>query len=72
MSPTRKDPITDQDKKNIGLNKYQFLTPDVPTFLPGNKRLLNEENDKILKLQILQNLKNMIRQILNETILLQI
>ena len=28
----------------MGLNKYQCLTPDVPTFLPGNKRLLNKEN----------------------------
>ena len=29
----------------MGLNKYQCLTPDVPTFLPGNKILLNKEND---------------------------
>ena len=29
----------------MGLNKYQCLTPNVPTFLPGNKILLDEEND---------------------------
>ena len=29
----------------MGLNKDQCLTPDVPPFIPGNKRLLNEEND---------------------------
>ena len=29
----------------MGLNKYQFLTPNVPPFLSGNKRILNEEND---------------------------
>ena len=29
----------------MGLNKYQCLTPDVPTFLPGNKILLNKKND---------------------------
>ena len=27
------------------LNKYQCLTPNVILFLPGNKILLNEEND---------------------------
>ena len=27
------------------INKYQCLTPDVPTFLPGNKILLNKDND---------------------------
>ena len=26
------------------LNKDQCLTPDVPPFIPGNERLLNEEN----------------------------
>ena len=30
----------------MGLNKDQCLTPDVPPFLPGNKILLNEENDE--------------------------
>ena len=29
----------------MGLNKYQFLTPNVPPFLSGNKRLLNKDND---------------------------
>ena len=31
--------------KKMGLNKYQCLTPDVPPFVPGNKTLLNEDND---------------------------
>ena len=44
MSPLRKYPITNQDKKIIGLNKYQWLTPDVPPFIPINKILSNEEN----------------------------
>ena len=44
MSPLIKDPITNQDK-NMDINKYQCLTPDVPQFLPGIKRLLNEDND---------------------------
>ena len=29
----------------MGLNKYQCLTPYVSPFLPGNKRLLNKDND---------------------------
>ena len=29
----------------MGLNKDQCLAPDVLLFHPGNKRLLNEEND---------------------------
>ena len=45
MSPPRKDPIPNQDKTIIGLEKYQFLISDVTTFLPGNKPLRNEEND---------------------------
>ena len=40
-----KYPIPNQDKKIMGLNKYQCLTTDIPPFLPGNKRLLNEGND---------------------------
>ena len=45
LSSLRKDPITNQDKQIMRLNKYQFLIPNVLTFLPGYKRLLNEEND---------------------------
>ena len=45
MSPLRKDPIPKQDKKIMRFNKYQCLTPDLPPFIPGNKILLNEEND---------------------------
>ena len=29
----------------MGINKYQCLTPDVPQFHPGNKRLLDKDND---------------------------
>ena len=42
MSPLRKDTIPNQDKKIMGLNKDQCLTPDVPQFIPGNKILLNK------------------------------
>ena len=49
MSPLRKDPIQNQDKTIMGLNKYQCLTPDVPPFIPGNKRLLNGKNDDNLE-----------------------
>ena len=45
MPPLGKDPIPNQDKKIMGLNKDQCLTPDVPQFIPGNKILLNKEND---------------------------
>ena len=45
MSSLRKDPITNQDKQIMRINKYQFLIPNILTFLPGYKRLLNEEND---------------------------
>ena len=31
--------------KNMGLNKDQCLTPNVPPFIPGNIILLNEVND---------------------------
>ena len=71
MSTTRKDPIINHDKTIIGLKKYQCLTPDVPPFFPGNKRLLNWEMMIILKLQILHNLKKMIRHILIKMIILQ-
>ena len=39
LSPFRKYQFPNQDKKFIGLNKYQCLIPDVPPFLPGNKIL---------------------------------
>ena len=29
----------------MGINKDQWITPDVPTLFTGNKILLNEEND---------------------------
>ena len=45
MSPPRKYPIKNQDKNIIGLKKDQWLTPEVPLFLPGNKSLRNKEND---------------------------
>ena len=45
FSPLRKYPIPNQDRKIMGLNKYQCLTLDIPPFIPGNKILLNEDND---------------------------
>ena len=29
----------------MGLNKYQWLTPDVLSFLPGNKKLVSKDID---------------------------
>ena len=37
LSPLRKDPIPNHDKKFMGINKYQYFTPDVPPFLTRNK-----------------------------------
>ena len=45
MSPPRKDPIPNQDKNNLGIQKYQYLTPHVSPFLTGLKSLRNETND---------------------------
>ena len=45
MSTPRKYHIPNQDKIVIGLKKYQYLTPDVPPFLPGSKALINEWNN---------------------------
>ena len=45
MSPPRKDPIPNQDKKNLGLKKDQCLTSDVPPFIPGKKSPINKENN---------------------------
>ena len=64
MSPLRNYPITYHDLK-IGLNKYQCLTPDVPPFLPGNKILLNEENDDNPETTHTSQSENMRRHILN-------
>ena len=36
-SPPRKDPITNQDKNTLGIEKYQSLPPHVPKFPPGFK-----------------------------------
>ena len=44
-SPPRKDPIPDQDKNNLGLQKEQCLPPHVPPFPPRFKSLRNEAND---------------------------
>ena len=44
-SPPRKYPIPNQDKNNLGLQKYQCLPPHVPPFPPGFKSLRNEAND---------------------------
>ena len=44
-SPPRKDPIPNQDKNTLGIQKYQCLSPHVPPFPPGFKLLRNEAND---------------------------
>ena len=71
LSPLIKDPTPNQDTKLMGLNKYQCLTLFLPPFLSVNKILLNAEMMIILKLQILHNMKKMIRHILVKMILLQ-
>ena len=45
MSQLRNDPNPNHNTKIIEINKYQCVTPDVPPFIPGNKILLNKEND---------------------------
>ena len=45
MSPPRKDPIPNQDKNNLGLQKYQCLPSHVPPFYFGFKSLINKAND---------------------------
>ena len=42
--PPRKDPITNQDKNNLGLQKYQWLPPHVTPFPTGFKSLRNKKN----------------------------
>ena len=42
MSPPRTDPIPNQDKSNLGLQKYQCLPSHVPPFSSGIKSLRNE------------------------------
>ena len=44
-SPPRKDPIPNQDKNTLGLQKYQCLLRKVPPFPPRFKSLKNEAND---------------------------
>ena len=70
LSPLRKDPIPNHETLIIGLYKDQCLTPDVPTFLPGNKIILNENDDNPETTDNLQY-ENLIYHILNELILLQ-
>ena len=45
MSPTRKDPIPNQDTNTLVLQKYQCLPSHVPPFYSGIKSLRNEAND---------------------------
>ena len=45
MLPPRKDPIPNQDKNSLGLQKYQCLPPHVPPFPPGFISLRKKEND---------------------------
>ena len=44
MSPPRMDPIPNQDKDTLGLQKYQCLPSDVPQFSSGFKSLRNKAN----------------------------
>ena len=44
-SPPRKDPIPNQYKNNLGIEKYQSLPPHLPKFPPGFKSLRNEADD---------------------------
>ena len=44
-SPPRKDPIPNQAKNTLGIEKYQSLSPHVPEFTPGFKSLRNEADD---------------------------
>ena len=45
MSAPRKDPIPDQDKNTLGLQKYQCLPSHVPPSSYGFKSLRNKAND---------------------------
>ena len=42
MSPPRKDPIPDQDKNTLSIEKYKILPPHAPPFPPGFKSLRNK------------------------------
>ena len=44
-SPPRKDPIPNQDKNTLGIQKYQCLPPHVPPFTCRFKSLVNEGNN---------------------------
>ena len=43
-SPPRKDPIPNQNKNTLGLEKDQSLPPHVPPIPPGFKSLRNQAN----------------------------
>ena len=45
LSPPRKYTIPNQDKNNLGLQKYQCPPPHVSSFYSWFKSLRNEEND---------------------------
>ena len=44
-SPTRKNPITNQDKNNLAIKKYQSLPPHIHKFPSIFKSLRNEADD---------------------------
>ena len=45
-SPPRNDPVQNQDKNTLGIEKYQSLPPHLPKFPPVFKSLRNDvEND---------------------------
>ena len=45
MSPSRKDPIPNQDINMSRTKKYQSLPPQWANFRPGYKSLINEAGD---------------------------
>ena len=49
MSPPIKDPIPNQDKNTLGIQKYQRLPSHVPPFSSGIESLRNEANDDNLE-----------------------
>ena len=45
MSPTRKDPITNQDNNILGKEKYQSIPAQLAKYCPEYKSLINEVED---------------------------
>ena len=45
MSPSRKNPIPDQDINRLSTPKYQSIPPQLDKYPPGYKSLINEAED---------------------------